>query len=107
MKIRQSVLSLFLGRMILLSKYSFEQEAQFQNSPLRQAIFLKLRNSNKTLCQECERDNLDWCWNCEKPICSKHSYPLFFVNTGFILNLCGDCRQELLKLYIKQMRVRR
>jgi hypothetical protein len=102
MKLRLNILRGLNKQLVLVANNNFQRELQFQDSPLRNSIPLKFGKTERNLCFECGKINFDWCWNCNKPICPECSFPLFFVQTNLILNLCEDCREELIKLQEEQ-----
>lgn len=46
-------------------------------------------------CCYCGLPNIDWCYNCERPICGNCSSPHIFLMTPFIgMNICKECEAD-------------
>ncbi len=100
MKIRDDLKEVLGGTTILLSKFTYNEERQYEDSPLRDAIPIRFGKSPPVKCCLCENPNIDWCWNCNKPHCGDHSRTIMFIN---IMNtLCLECAKELEKFANKE-----
>jgi len=99
MELTNQLLNTLSGLRIAVTKYTIEQEKSFCNSPLNNVLSIRLKNSEVVKCYCCNRDNTNWCWNCNKPHCDKHARAVLIpVGYSFMINtLCSDCADILIK----------
>ena len=76
--------------------------------PLRRATPIELSHANwldldgkagTVKCSICLQSNIDWCYNCEKPICNEHSIPMIFLILAngcplIVFNVCVECAKK-------------
>ena len=48
-------------------------------------------------CSWCDFPNIDWCWNCEIPICENHLFVINFPDQRLAFGVCEDCRLHFVK----------
>ena len=99
MKIDEEILKLFsLQPYVLISNLPISEEMKYPDSLLYHAICINVGKKpiGSEKCFFCEKLNIDWCWNCERPICREHAY-LVFLPLGGLFCICKDCREDILK----------
>ena len=104
MKIKEEIRRI-LNYQITISRLNIEQEEKFDNSPFNENNFIPLKlNKFKIIkCHFCESDCFNYCWNCEKPHCKKHSYGVLCPG-NCINTFCVECAKDFIKEMAKYIR---
>lgn len=98
MEIKPHIIEAINKNKIILSKLSLQEEMKHLDSPLNSAIFIPFECMEITKCTFCNKQNIDYCWNCELPICQNHARTVFFIINRMGALLCPLCAEELSKL---------
>lgn len=103
MKIREEIIDALGGKKVALTDLTLDKEVLYSDSPFRNALDIKLTDADKKVkCYECKNININWCWNCEKAHCQKHSRGIFVY--PLVLTMCLECAKELEKIMIQQIK---
>lgn len=62
-------------------------------------LSITLKGFTPGKCSFCAGEEIDTCYNCEKPICEEHSIPFVMMTHSdgqpmFILNVCSECVRD-------------